>query len=415
MGRHLLSCCCALLWLAIAAAAQTSYTGNLGENLCTSDALSGVVGGADGMLSDGTHSVLLTWTASSSSGVNFYSVYRGTVSGGPYTKIASPVCGTSYVDPNVPGGGQPFFYVVTATACGLSGCAESNSYSNQVGPENIPTFDALSAQQALHRGLSESLSTGDAISAHKGLHATLSETLTTSDSLTPRKTLHRSMAQALSTSDELGSTFLDPNSASLTESLTTADALSGQQTLSRGLSETLSTVDTLTAQQGHASAIVGPVPQIFWLGSGLASAGACGFVLEITGNHFNGSAIAQWNGADRETTVHSPAWLSMTVTAADLAAPGTFAITVSNPGNQLSPVKYFWVLPDAPTISGARLFGGALLVDGQNFSPATTVFWNGTALLTSWISQSRLQAVPPGSKPIGANVVTVANTGCGDF
>lgn len=60
------------------------------------------------------HSVSLIWIASTSAGVAGYNVYRGTVSGGPYSKLtAAPVSGTSYTDSTVQSG-QTYFYVTTA-------------------------------------------------------------------------------------------------------------------------------------------------------------------------------------------------------------------------------------------------------------------------------------------------------------
>jgi len=72
----------------------------------------------------GSPVVDLKWNASPSSGVSGYAVYRGTASGGPYTKL-STVTATSYTDSTVTAG-KEYFYVVTAVnADGSSG------YSNQ--------------------------------------------------------------------------------------------------------------------------------------------------------------------------------------------------------------------------------------------------------------------------------------------
>jgi fibronectin type 3 domain-containing protein len=58
--------------------------------------------------------VSLTWTASASTGVVGYYVYRGAKSGGPYTTLnASPVAATSYTD-STAAGGQTYYYVATA-------------------------------------------------------------------------------------------------------------------------------------------------------------------------------------------------------------------------------------------------------------------------------------------------------------
>ena len=55
-------------------------------------------------------SVDLTWSASTSSDVVSYNVYRGTVSGGPYTKLNS-ISADTYADTSVQAG-QEYFYVV---------------------------------------------------------------------------------------------------------------------------------------------------------------------------------------------------------------------------------------------------------------------------------------------------------------
>jgi hypothetical protein len=74
------------------------------------------------------HTVALTWVASVSANVAGYNVYRGSVSGGPYTKVnASLIAGTSYTDTTVPSS-QTFYYV--ATAVDTSG--DESVYSNEI-------------------------------------------------------------------------------------------------------------------------------------------------------------------------------------------------------------------------------------------------------------------------------------------
>lgn len=74
-----------------------------------------------------SHSASLSWIASSSAVIG-YNVYRGTVSGGPYTKLsATSISGTSYLDSSVQAG-QTYYYVTTAVD---SNNLES-AYSNEV-------------------------------------------------------------------------------------------------------------------------------------------------------------------------------------------------------------------------------------------------------------------------------------------
>lgn len=76
----------------------------------------------------GIHAVSLTWTASTSPGVTGYNVYRGTVSGGPYSDqlTSTPIAATSYTDTTVVAG-QTYYYVTTAVGTG----GENSVYSNQ--------------------------------------------------------------------------------------------------------------------------------------------------------------------------------------------------------------------------------------------------------------------------------------------
>jgi hypothetical protein len=79
----------------------------------------------------GTHDVILSWTASVTSGVAGYDVYRGTTSGGEsLTPLNStPVTGTTFSDENVTAG-LTYYYVVTAVAAGeVSQSTASNEAS----------------------------------------------------------------------------------------------------------------------------------------------------------------------------------------------------------------------------------------------------------------------------------------------
>jgi fibronectin type 3 domain-containing protein len=86
----------------------------------------GSITGAGSIMLLAGHSVTLTWTASGSSGVTGYNVFRSQTSGGPYTQLnSSQITGTSYVDTSVTAG-QTYYYVATAVSSG-----GQSSYSNQ--------------------------------------------------------------------------------------------------------------------------------------------------------------------------------------------------------------------------------------------------------------------------------------------
>jgi ASPM-SPD-2-Hydin domain-containing protein len=60
------------------------------------------------------HSVDISWLASATSGLQGYNVYRGTTSGGPYSKISSLLSATTLLfTDNTVVSGQHYFYVVT--------------------------------------------------------------------------------------------------------------------------------------------------------------------------------------------------------------------------------------------------------------------------------------------------------------
>jgi len=72
------------------------------------------------------HTVDLTWNASS--GAIGYNIYRGTVSGGPYTMINSSLDGTTAYTDNTVFSGQTYYYVATA----VNSASQESGYSNQV-------------------------------------------------------------------------------------------------------------------------------------------------------------------------------------------------------------------------------------------------------------------------------------------
>ena len=88
-----------------------------------------------------THGVKLTWVASTTAGVG-YNIYRGSVTGGPYTQIASGVSNTSYLD-STGTGGTTYYYVVTAVLAGVE-----SQYSNEAHATFLVTPAAPTGLQA---------------------------------------------------------------------------------------------------------------------------------------------------------------------------------------------------------------------------------------------------------------------------
>jgi len=76
---------------------------------------------------DSSYSVGLSWTASTSSNVIGYNLFRSTTSGGPYTQINPVViAGTTYQDTSV-ATGKTYYYVTTA----VNGNGKQSAHSAQ--------------------------------------------------------------------------------------------------------------------------------------------------------------------------------------------------------------------------------------------------------------------------------------------
>ena len=101
-----------------------------GAGICTVVTVQRVINASQGQtcITYNGHAATITWVASSSQNVAGYNVYRGTTSGGPYTKLTTSglVTGTTYKDSSVQPG-QTYYYVVTA----VDVSSNESGYSNQ--------------------------------------------------------------------------------------------------------------------------------------------------------------------------------------------------------------------------------------------------------------------------------------------
>ena len=130
--------------LTLSAGQSTSFTASFSPSSAGSSTGSITLSGSGGsvLLSipmSGTgvngvaHAVDLSWSASTST-VSGYRVYRGTVTGGPYTLMTSSlVPSTTFTDNGVTSGGS-YFYVVTA----VDASNNESAFSNQAAA-TIPT------------------------------------------------------------------------------------------------------------------------------------------------------------------------------------------------------------------------------------------------------------------------------------
>jgi hypothetical protein len=76
----------------------------------------------------------------------------------------------------------------------------------------------------------------------------------------------------------------------------------------------------------------GVVPTISELSPDNVSAGAPGLTLTVNGSSFSSKAVVEWNGAAQTTTFVTAKQLVTTIPASAVAAAGTVAVSVTNPG-----------------------------------------------------------------------------------
>jgi hypothetical protein len=103
----------------------------IGPGICNADVVERVVNASlSGICDTGSgtvaHSVTLNWTSSASSNLTNYKIYRGGVSGGPYTPLATLGLVTTYTDNNVQAG-QTYYYVATA----VNSSGQESAYSTE--------------------------------------------------------------------------------------------------------------------------------------------------------------------------------------------------------------------------------------------------------------------------------------------
>jgi len=169
--------------------------------------------------------------------------------------------------------------------------------------------------------------------------------------------------------------------------------------------------------------ISNPAPVLTSISPSSATAGSAAFTLTATGTGFmNGSSI-KWNGTALVTTYVSATQLTAQVPAANISTAGTAAVTVFTavPGGGTSAAQNFTItnnnpLPALTSISpSTATAGGAtftLTATGTGFINGSSIKWNGTALVTTYVSATQLTAAVPATNisTAGTAAITVFST-----
>jgi trimeric autotransporter adhesin len=166
-----------------------------------------------------------------------------------------------------------------------------------------------------------------------------------------------------------------------------------------------------------------PVPAIISLNPGSANAGGAAFSLTITGQNFMSSSGVQWNGSSVATTYSSSSQLQAQIPAENIATAGSATVSVTNPapggGNSglaeftvnasSNPAPSLTILSPSSVNTGTS--GFLLTVTGTDFVSTSTIEWNGVPCVTTYLSETQLEAEIPGTSVAvsGSVDVTVVN------
>lgn len=130
------------------------------------------------------------------------------------------------------------------------------------------------------------------------------------------------------------------------------------------------------------------------------AAGANGALLAISGTNFSSGTIALVNGTPLSTTYVSPVQLTVAVPATLLGQPAILPIQLQT-GSVLSNTISLTVVPDVsltsltPALTVAQSAATSITATGVNFTPTTVLQFNGTALPTTYVSATQINAVIP--------------------
>jgi len=164
--------------------------------------------------------------------------------------------------------------------------------------------------------------------------------------------------------------------------------------------------------------VTNPSPTITSVSPTNEAAGSASPVIAVTGTGFVASTQIQVNGSARTTTYVSATQVNVTLSAADVATPGTLSLTAVNgaPGGGTSTAATVTVNDPVPFVTNLTpwyVLTGAgpttATVHGGNFVAASTVFVNGSSVPTTYVSPSQLTIIVPNQSAVGFLAITVSN------
>ena len=174
------------------------------------------------------------------------------------------------------------------------------------------------------------------------------------------------------------------------------------------------TVSTSSQTSAVSKFSVTPPPSITTLSPSSVIQGGPSFTLTVNGTGFLQGAQVQWNGASLPTTFVSATQLTAPIQAGLTGGAGAITILVNFGGASSNGATFTINGPPAITSlspSSAAAGGAAftLTVNGTGFVTGNTVAWNGTSLVTKFVSATQLTASVTAAliASIGNAIITV--------
>lgn len=163
-----------------------------------------------------------------------------------------------------------------------------------------------------------------------------------------------------------------------------------------------------------------PTPVLTQLSQQSAIAGSPAFRLTLTGTGFVPVSVGRWNGQARPTTYVSDKELAVDILAADVESVGTASLTVDNPtpgGGRSAPLVFRINYPVpviaslTPNVASVGGTGFTVIINGDGFTPASVVQWNGLPRVSAYVSRTelRLEVRAEDTTTVGSATITVAN------
>jgi len=155
---------------------------------------------------------------------------------------------------------------------------------------------------------------------------------------------------------------------------------------------------------GLPLAVVAPnsQPVVGALSPASATAGGLTFTLSVSGSNFQASSVVSFGGIAVPTTFLGAADVQANIPASSIAVAGTPIVEVTNPGGVPSTAVTFIVNNPVPQVSNvspsSATLGSVALqlqVTGSNFTLASSILVNGTAIPTMYVSATLLKAALP--------------------